>query len=59
VAEGGDAVAVDSRHRAGAGKRDVAGGERDGDVLLSNEGLTWCRGWDGPAAEAFRTACAL
>lgn len=31
----------------------------DGDVLLENEGLTWCRGWDGDAADALRATIAL
>lgn len=31
----------------------------DGDVLASNEGITWCRGWDGRVADAFRVSCAL
>lgn len=33
--------------------------DRDGDVLASNEGITWCRGWHGPIADAFRTSVAL
>lgn len=31
----------------------------DGSVLLENEGRTWCRGWDGEAADALRAVLAL
>lgn len=31
----------------------------DGDVLAINEGVSWCSGWDGPAADALRVAYAL
>lgn len=33
--------------------------ERDGDVLLMNEGITWCREWTGEIPDAFRAAVAL